>query len=375
MDLGQLRNEIDKIDDQIIELFTKRSELACGVAQYKKENNMEVFQSGREQFILDKAASRVPEEMKNASRLFFQTLMDISKCRQQQILTEVRPFDVRKNEKERPRVGAVTKGSYTADACKKFFGSNADVEYFTSFDEVFDAVESGSVDYGVLPIENSTAGDVNATYDLMGCHNFYIHKTTKIRINHVLAVRKGTRPEDVKTVLSHEMALKQCSKFIKEKGYDTVPISTTAKAAEMVSEGKENVAAVCSASCAELYGLEPIYEDITDIKDNYTRFIMISKKLEVTENASIVSLSLSLPHTTGSLYRLLTQFAYCGLNLCRIESKPMPSMLASVKDDAFDFIFYLDFIGSINNEDVIKLLTTLEQDMKYYRFLGNYEEV
>lgn len=377
MDLEAIRKNIDEIDDELAILFEKRSQLACQVAEYKKANNMQVFQKGREDFILDRVEKKSSPEMKNASRLLFQTIMDISKCRQQQLLTEVAPFNYHSCKHELPKVGAVTKGSYTADACKKFFGKECEIEYFRDFNEVFEAVEQGRADYGVLPIENSTAGDVSATYDLMGKHNFYIYKSTKIKIDHVLAVKKGMKLSDVKTVISHEMAIKQCSQFIGEKGYSASPRLSTAGAAEEVanSNPEEGLAAICSRSCAELFGLEAVASDIVDIKDNYTRFIMISKKLQVTDNASVISLSLSLPHTPGSLYRMLTRFAYCGLNLCRIESKPMPSSLADVKDDAFDFIFYLDFYGNIENEDVIKLLANLKQESKYYRFLGNYEEI
>ncbi len=375
MELKELRDEIDRIDDELAALFEKRAAIACDVAEYKRQHNMAVFQSGREEEVLRKTCAAVSPDLKDAAKLFFTTLMDISKCRQQQVLTEVIPFDV-SEEKEMPTVGAVTKGSYTADACEKFFGNNCKISYFQDFAAVFRAVENGEIDYGVLPIENSTAGDVGATYDLMLRHEFYICRSTKIRINHVLAAKKGTDISDINVVMSHEMALKQCSKFLEEQKFAFSETSSTAKAAEYVAASSDNsVAAICSASCARLFGLEPIAEDITDIKDNFTRFLMISKKLQVPEKASVVSLCLTVPHTPGSLYRILTRFAYCGLNLCRIESKPMPDSLAYLKDDAFDFIFYLDFIGSIKDENVIKLLTGLERETKFYRFLGNYEEI
>lgn len=376
MDLSALRAEIDKIDNQLVELLEKRSQLACDVAKYKKENNMQVFQQGREQFILDKVSDAVSDEMKSSVDILFKTIMDLSKCRQWQLLTHKRDFDIKKPMSGRPLAATVTKGSYSAVACEKFFDGKCDVKYVRHFDEVFEAVEKGEVDYGVLPIVNSTAGDVSATYDLMGKHNFYICKTADIHISHVLAAKKGTKLSDIKTVISHEMAIKQCSEFINENNFSTAEASTTAKGAQLVAKSGDNdCAAICSAMCAELNGLEVIAENISDIKDNYTRFILISNRLEVSENASVISLSLTLPHTPGSLYRLLTRFSYCGLNLLRIESKPMPSGFADMKDDAFDFIFYLDFEGSIRNEAVIKLLNNLEEEMKYYRFLGNYEEI
>ncbi len=376
MDLSAIRAEIDEIDEQLLKLFEKRSQLACDVARYKKENNMPVLQKDREKFILDKAQAAVSDEMKNGVRVLFTTLMDLSKCRQQQLLTELRPFVVFPRREGKPVAATVTRGSYSAEACGKFFGGNCDIRYFRCFDEVFSAVERGEVDYGVLPIENSTAGDVSATYDLMGKHNFYICQTVKIHISHILAAKKGVKLSDVRTIYSHEMAIRQCSGFLRRSPADAIPMNTTAEAAKFVSySDEEGAAAICSKACAELYGLETIAEDISDIKDNYTRFILISKQLEVPDNASVVSLSLTLPHTPGSLYRLLTRFAFCGLNLSRIESKPVPPDFSEVKDDAFDFIFYLDFIGSITSPEVVKLLNNLEDEMKYYRFLGNYGEL
>lgn len=374
MDLKLIRAEIDEIDEQLLRLFEKRTALACDVAKYKKENNMAVFQKDREQFILDKAADAVGDEMKNGVRLLFTTLMDISKCRQQQLLTDPRPFVSHTPKKERPIAATVTRGSYSAEACSLFFNGNCDIRYVRNFEEVFSAVERGEVDYGVLPIENSTAGDVSATYDLMGKHRFYISKTVKIHISHILAAKKGTDPSEIKTVYSHEMALRQCAAFLDRFSADTIPMSSTAEAAKYVSYADESCAAICSAPCARLYGLEPLAEDISDVRDNFTRFILISNRLEIPENASVVSLSLTLPHTPGSLYRLLTRFAFCGLNLSRIESKPVPPDLSELKDDAFDFIFYLDFIGNIQSPEVVKLLNNLEDEMKYYRFLGNYAE-
>lgn len=375
MDLGAIRAEIDKIDDELVKLFEKRSQLACDVARYKKENNMEVFQQGREQFILDRMAERVPDEMKSSTDILFRTIMDLSKCRQHYLLTEARSFKTHKPMSGRPLAATVTKGSYSAVACEKFFDGKCDVKYVRHFEDVFEAVEKGEVDYGVLPIVNSTAGDVSDTYDLMGKHNFYICKTADIHISHVLAAKKGTKLSDVRNVFSHEMALKQCGEFMSEHNFNGVEASTTAKGAQIVAKTDEtDCAAICSAMCAELNGLEILAENISDIKDNYTRFILISNRLEVPEDASIISLSLTLPHTPGSLYRLLTRFSYCGLNLLRIESKPMPSGFADVKDEAFDFIFYLDFEGNIKNEAVVKLLNNLENEMKYYRFLGNYSK-
>ena len=373
MDLSEIRKDIDALDDQIVKLLEQRSQLAVDVAKYKKEHNMQVMQQGREQFIIDRIRDAVCDEMKTSAEITFTTIMDLSKCRQHHLLTEKRDFHIHKPMSGRPLAATVTKGSYSAVACDRFFDGKCDVTYVKHFEDVFEMVEKGEVDYGVLPLVNSTAGDVTATYDLMGKYNFYICKTLDVHISHVLAAKKGTKLSDVRNVFSHEMALRQCSEYIKETGLNTIETSTTAKGAQIVAGTDEtDCAAICSSFCAEMNGLEIIADNIADIKDNYTRFILISKRLEVSDDANVISLSLTLPHTPGSLYRLLTRFSYCGLNLTRIESKPMPSGFADMKDDAFDFIFYLDFAGSIRNDRVVKLLNNLEDEMKYYRFLGNY---
>lgn len=376
MDLNLIRGEIDKIDDELAALYERRTQLASDVAKYKKEHNMPVLQKSREDQILEKVGGAVSPELKNGAQLLFTTLMDLSKCRQQQLLTRQREFVTVPPVAGRPVAATVTKGSYSADACEKFFDGNCDVRYFRNFNEVFEAVESGEVDYGVLPIENSTAGDVSTTYDLMGKHHFFICKTTKVHIDHVLAVKPGVDISEITEIRSHEMALRQCSGFLGENGAKTTVMRTTAEAAEYVAGlDADSCGAICSRSCAKMFGLSVAAENIADIKDNFTRFILISNRLEVPENASVISLSLTIPHTPGSLYRLLTRFAYCGLNLSRIESKPIPSGFADVKDDAFDVVFYLDFMGSIRSADVVKLLNNLEDELKYYRFLGNYAEI
>ena len=375
MDLTEIRQQIDGIDDKILDLFVERMKLTEGVAKYKVEHSLPVFQGAREKEILKRVAAMSPENMAEGTKLLFANLMDISKCYQQEQITPVLPF-VTEEPPENPRVACQgTVGSYSEAACRRLFGKSGDeISFFQSFDEVFDAVENGRVDYGVLPIENSTAGGVALTYDLMGRHSFYVYKRVTVKINNVFAVRKGTKRRDITSVFSHEHALKQCTDFLaKNPHIMQIPYKNTALAAKMVSESEQPFAAICSRDCAQLYGLEILEDDITNIKENYTRFICISKNLQVNHKANIVSLSLSLPHTSGALYRLLTRFAFSGLNLCKIESKPVPSN--EEKEDTFDVIFYLDFIGTINNPSVVKLLHNLQAEMKYYKFLGNYEDI
>lgn len=373
MDLSNIRQQIDEIDNQILDMFLKRMELCTNVAEYKRKNNLPVFQGKREQEILERMSSRAPENISNGAKLLFTNIMDISKCLQQQLLT-----DVQMPEFCQPKTGRVTvacpgtAGSNTELACNKLF-SDKDIKYYADFADVFNAVVNNEADYGVLPIENSTAGEVSQTYRLLAQYDFYITKSTQLSIKHCLAAKKGS---DIKTVYSHEQALMQCSKYIREKGFEAVPHTNTALAAEMTAKSKDmTIAAICSEQAAERFGLEIIDRDIADNPDNTTRFICISKRAEISENADIISISLSLPHTAGSLYRMLTRFSFYGLNLTKIESAPVPENSLDIKTEAFDVIFYLDFEGSIKSPEVMRLMQNMKQEMKYFNFLGNYSHL
>ncbi len=389
MELNDIRKEIDRIDEQILKLFHQRMRLTEDVAAYKTANNMPVYQKDREDAVLKKAVNNSPQDLASASKLLFMTLMDISKCGQQEKITSESAAAAFRKEyakkssalKNKDRITAVcpgVRGSYSETACKKFFESkNAEIKLLPEFKDVFKAVESGAADYGVVPIENSTAGDVTATYDLLLKYSLYITSALSIPVNHVLAVKKGVSVSDIRTVFSHEQAIHQCSLFLAANPQMMpVPYENTATAAKMVSEHPSNeMAAICSSGCAELYGLSIAVENIADNKDNFTRFICISKTPEPDENAGIISLSLSLPHTPGALYRLLTRFAYCGVNLLKIQSKPIPPQWSGIKQDNFDVIFYLDFSGSLNNPPTVKLLLNLQKELKFFRILGNYSNI
>lgn len=373
MNLDEIRKEIDTADSKLLELFTQRMELCRQVAEYKKENGLPVFQGSREKQVLDKIAAQSPAELEAASRLLFSQIMDISKCLQQEQLTEYKET-ILSGFKKNPSVACPgIRGSYSEEACIKAFGDSSEIDYYDTFEQVFEAVNSGKADYGVLPIENSTAGSVESTYKLLEHYEMYLCGRLSIPVNHVLAAK--SKEVRIEKVISHEQALHQCSDFLKEKGYIQKAAENTSIAAKIVSESGIGIACICSAHCAGLYGLEILAENIADIGENYTRFVIISKELQVEEGADIISVCLSLPHVSGSLYRLLTRFYFSGLNLTRIESRPMPPHIKKKSgSDCFEVIFYLDFEGSLSNPSVSKLLQNLKADCGYYRLLGNYRE-
>ena len=369
MELKDLRDNIDKIDSQILSLFEERMAVCKQVAQYKKENNLPIFQGGRENEVIENIKAKTADEsLKDGTATLFTTIMDISKHLQQREMlrnSDAKPFPehIAADLKNAEKIGCQgISGSNSEAAAKMIFGDK-NVTFFPTFEEVFRAVENGKIEYGVIPIQNSTAGSVAAVYDLMTKYSSYIVKSATLEICHVLAAKKGVKINDIKKILSHPQALMQCSDFIAKSGFETASMNNTAVAAKAVSESEEKLGAICSAECAESLGLEILAENIADSQSNYTKFICISKRFEVDENADTISVVLRLPNTQGSLYRLLTKFTVNGLNLEKLESRPL-------RDGSFDVMFYLDFKGNIFDKSVEALITDLSQNLSFFRFLG-----
>ena len=374
MDLGEIRVEIDKIDSKLIELFKKRMDCAKAVGLYKKENNIPVLNQNRENEILDNVEAKGGEYGSHA-RLLFSNIMELSRALQHNIVGSGKKLraDIlnasSKMQTENVKVGYQgIKGGNGHEATLKLFPNSEAVNYKT-FSDVFDAVDKGEIAYGVLPVENSTAGSVSAVYDLILKHRFYIVKALDLPIDYCLAGLKQSEFSDIEKVWSHPQSLSQCANYIARNNFDSTPFENTAVAArEVAKEKRLNVAAICSYKAAEEYGLKIIDNHLQDDKGNTTRFIVISKTLCIPENANKISLCFSLPHVTGSLYGLLCRFNSLGLNLTKIESRPR-------KGKDFEYLFYLDFSGSVQSNNVIDLISQLSEEMPEFSFLGNYCEI
>ncbi|NLK70241.1 MAG: prephenate dehydratase [Clostridiales bacterium] len=370
MNLQELRNEIDKVDREILNLFVERMGLCEKVAQYKIENSLPVFQGNREQDIINNIKKNVPKNLSNGAVALFYNIMDISKCIQQEKLLDndvfMKPLTL---DLTQPRkVGCQgTYGSNSEMAAKILF-DKSEINFYHEFEDVFKAVENSEVDFGILPIQNSTTGSVAQTYDLMKKYNFYIVKVVRLEISHCLAAKKGTSLSDIKAVYSHPQALWQCSAFISKNNLTAIPHENTATAAKLVSESDEPIAAICSKRCAELYGFDIISDKITDSYPNYTRFICISRDFRMDEDAKSISMLITLPNKQGSLIRLLTKFFVNGFNLEKIESRP-------IAGGSFNVMFYLDFEGNIHDKKVSALLSGLKGEFESFKFLGNYSEI
>ena len=379
MDIQELRGNIDRIDRQLIELFSQRMETSSMIAAYKKENRLPVYDPAREREILARVSAMAGPELEDYTRVLFQTLFDLSRSYQRsQSPTYNELMEAIEQAKETtpplfPQRALVAcqgvEGAYSQLACDKLFSAPS-IMYCKTFDGVFQAVQNGLCRFGILPIENSSYGSVTAVYDLMGNYNFHIVRSLKLHIDHCLLAKPGTKMEDVKEIFSHEQAIGQCSRFLASlTGVKVTVCANTAEAAKMVSESERtDVASISSHNCASLYRLDTLNDHIQNRENNYTRFICITKDLQIYPGAGRMSMMFTLPHTPGSLYRMIARFAALGLNITKLESWPI-----SGRD--FEFMFYLDVEASVWSKEVVSLLGELSSSGEHFSFLGSYSEV
>jgi len=379
MDLQDLRKEIDVIDDELVALFGKRMDIAARIADYKKENNLPILVPAREREKLQDVADKAGPEMANYTRVLYSMLFELSRSYQSKrnsTLTDLYhkiTDSIENTPKLFPQNAMVAcqgvEGAYSQIACEKIFKAPF-IMYFKSFEAVFSAIDKGLCQYGILPIENSTAGSVKKVYDLMIRHNFSIVRTFRMKVDHNLLVNKGTKLEDIKEIYSHEQALNQCTEFLDGiKGVNIIPVANTAIAAEMVAQsGRKDVAALSSRACAELYNLSCLKASVQDQGNNHTRFICISKNLEIYPGADKTSIMMILPHRPGSLYKVLARMYTLGINVTKLESRPLP-------DREFEFMFYFDLETSIYSEEFVQLMCELDELCEEFKYLGSYSEV
>ena len=379
MDLSEIRQQIDEIDQELVGLFCRRMSLSAQVADYKKANNLPIFVPARERAILQKVAELAGAEMENYTRVLYSMLFELSRSYQSKRNGEISPLyqSISKAIEETPKLfpQAPTvacqgvEGAYSQIACEKIFKSPF-IMYFKNFEGVFNAIEQGMCQYGVLPIENSTAGSVTKVYDLMIRHNFSIVRTFRLKVDHNLLANPGASLADIKTIYSHEQAINQCSDFLRGlPGVNVVAVENTAMAAEMVAKsGEKDVAALSSRSCAELYGLSCLAASVQDKGNNRTRFICISKNLEIYPGSDKTSIMMVLPHKPGALYKVLARLYTLGINVTKLESRPIP-------DREFEFMFYFDLDTSIYSEEYVQLMCELDELCEEFKYLGSYTEV
>lgn len=380
MNLEELRAEIDTVDDSLLQDFAQRMNVVGQIGLEKKSEGLPTLDPAREREKLADIVAKLPPEMEQYGYTLWSMLFEISRSYQSSLNPQ--PSALRKDIERAiadtqplfPPAATVAcqgvEGAYSQLACEKLF-KHPQVMYFKTFESVFSAIENGFCDYAVLPLENSTAGSVKEIYDLMLSHSsFKIVRSTRLKVDHNLVAKKGTKMSDIKEIFSHPQAISQCAKFLDAMpGVKITACENTAAAAEAVAKSeRSDVAAISSYNCVELYGLERLAADIQDRSNNYTRFICISKKLEIYPGADKTSLMLVLPHRPGALYQILGRFYALGMNLIKLESRPLP-------DREFEFMFYFDLETSVYSDEFIRLVDDLDAICEEFQYLGSYSEV
>ena len=379
MDLKDLRDKIDAIDDELVQLFVKRMEISAQVADYKKANGLPIYVPAREREILQDVAEKAGPEMANYTRVLYSMLFELSRSYQKKRNTQATPLyqnithSIESTDKLFPQAPMVAcqgvEGAYSQIACEKMFKSPF-IMYFKNFEGVFNAIDQGLCQYGILPIENSTAGSVKKVYDLMISHNFSIVRTFRMKIDHNLIAKHGAKLSDIKEIYSHEQAINQCSAFLSTlNGVKIIPVENTAVAAKMVADsGRTDVAAISSRYCEELYDLDCLADSVQDKGNNRTRFICISKNLEIYPGSDKTSIMMVLSHKPGALYKVLARMYVLGINVIKLESRP-------IADRDFEFMFYFDLETSIYSEEFVQLMCELDDICEEFKYLGSYTEV
>ena len=374
MNLEEYRKQIDAVDEEIVRLFQERMDIAARIAEFKKAQGMPILQPARERAKLAEVSEKSREDMQSYMRVLYSLLFELSRTYQEKgnrtALYDKIEHAIENTPRLFPQTASVAcqgvEGAYSQLACEKMF-KNPQIQYFRNFDGVFSAIEAGFCRYGILPIENSTAGSVKRVYDLMVEHNFSIVRATRLKVDHCLLAKRDH--SEIREIFSHEQAIAQCAGFIKSLGNVKVTVcENTAIAAQTVAQSERtDIAALSSKSCAELYGLK-IKSGVQDGGNNHTRFLCISKDTEIYPGADKTSVMMVLSHKPGALYKVLARLYALGINLLKLESRPLP-------ERDFEFMFYLDLETSVYSEEFVQLMCEIGGICEEFKYLGSYSEV
>lgn len=378
-DLSEVRTDLDRIDSEILRLFQERMACADEVAAYKSAHGLPILDKARERQKLAAVAESVPPEHRNYAQVLMGLLMEAARAQEYEDtgITSNVGNRIQEAIAHAPRLFPQTayvacqgvEGAYSQIAADRIF-KHPTISYFDSFEGVFRAVEEGFSQFGVLPVENSTAGTVNQVYDLMMQHNFSIVRSTRIKIDHNVLAKPGCALEDIHDIYSHEQAIRQSRAFLSEHpGMKVHIVENTAMAARAVAESeRSDVAALSSRACAELYGLDILARSVQDTGNNFTRFACIAKDLTIYPGADRSSLMLIVNHEPGALYKVLSRFYALDINLVKLESRPLP-----MRD--FEFMFYFDIECPVEAPEFATLINSLGDICEEYRYLGSYREI
>lgn len=379
MELEGIYRKIEDTDQAINELFVRRMELCADLVREKKARGLVLSEVPREREGRLRFREQAGPELEEYAGVMFSTMVDVCQSYQTAVIGQESELcrGIRQaldtTEKMFPEKATIAcqgvEGAYSQIAVEKLFRQPT-ITYVKQFEEVFDAIDKGICRYGVLPLENSTAGSVNKVYDQMMKYNFTIVRSVRVKVSHCLLAQPGVKMEEIREIFSHEQAINQCADFLKQHPeIHVTPCANTAMAAQMVAQSqRRDIAALSSHNCAHLYGLQTLANSVQDKGNNYTRFICISKKPEIFPGANRTSIMLTTPHSPGALYRIIARISSLGINLTKLESRPLP-------DQDFEFMFYFDLDISVYSPALLHLIADLEDLCETFRYLGSYSEI
>ncbi len=375
IDLGELRNEIDRIDTQIVKLYEERMEISAKVAEYKIGTGKKVFDKEREDAKLEALTAQTHNDFnRHGVEELFQQIMSMSRKLQYQLLAKQGVIgrlaftEVEKIEKQNVRVVFQgVEGAYSQAAMKQYFGDKVNSFHVEKWRDALEAIMEGMADFAVLPIENSTAGFVSEIYDLLMKYDDYIVGEQIIRIEHKLLGMPEATLEDIQSVYSHEQGLMQCEEYLAEhRSWQQTAVENTAGAAKRVAQlGDKTQAAIASAFAGETFGLKVLDEHICSSDVNSTRFIIVSNQRIFCREAKKISICFEVPHRSGTLYNILSHFIYNNLSMSKIESRPLPGR-------SWEYRFFVDFEGNLNDSAVKNALRGIMEEAANVKVLGNY---
>ena len=374
-ELTKIRQEIDKIDNQLVELFSKRMQCAAEVAEYKRGTGKAIYDPVREQEKLEVLTKGEENPfMRKVTEEIFQHLMSVSRRYQYSILSQEDHY-IQENfeEVDQLEIDDDTKvvyqgipGAYQEQAMVKYFGEGVKNFSVPEFKDVVKTLDAGEADYGVLPIENTSAGTVSGIYDMILDYDICVVGEETVECHHVLAALPEYDMDQIKKVYSHQQGLMQCKKFLDQTPWDQVKVANTAISAKKVADDNDlTKAAICSERAAKIYGLKILKREVNYEGNNTTRFVIMSKKKQYRKDAGKVSISFSTPHESGSLYSILMHFMFNDVNMCNIESRPLPGR-------QWEYGFYVDVIGNLNDPAIRNALAGIREETRDFKILGNF---
>lgn len=379
MNLDELRGRIDNIDNEMCRLFAERMQVVTDIARYKKENNLAVYHPSRARAVLQNISKQLGPEFEGYGRSLYHTIFDLSESYQTRMLSTDEDFFKHINEiTSKPPIAFPKRASVACAGCEGAYANLAaerlfdlpEVVFVNNFDGVFRAVSSGLCEYGVLPIENSLAGSVNAIYDLLAEHNVSIVRSLRLKIDHSLLVHPGVKLEEIREIYSHQQAISQCSEFLSTlKNVRIIPVENTAEAARMVAQsGDRTKASISSRLCSELYHLQVLKNAVQNRDNNYTRFVCIAKEPKIYSGANRTSIMMVIPNRPGTLFRILSRFNATGVNLVKLESRQIP-------EREFEYRFYFDIEASVYSPEFQSMMCELNNIGEQFKYFGTYAEI